>query len=142
MQEEVNLKLQLENSKKTDDKPEVHSEQQPFFCVNPSPPTPPLAQMAQPLLETTTLVTPPRPLDPSPAGGEMKKQFVLLVPNAMPEQLPPILSTPENFMFSVNIVNVPPEKRLALRIKLKELVDAVVYKNLNPERIIIAYNRS
>lgn len=87
-----------------------------------------------------SVVTPPK--DTSPTSGEIKKQILLLVQKPLQATPPPTPKVPESHSFSVNLASIPPEKRLALRIKLKELVDAVIYKNLNPERIIIAYDRT
>ncbi|KAG8333477.1 DNA binding [Homalodisca vitripennis] len=108
------------------------------------------SQPATPTLLTTTMVTASSPLDPSPAGGEMKKQFLLLLPKPMeapaspapapPEQPKPPIDDP--LIFSLNLYQVSSEKRAPLKEKLRELVEAVMTKNLNPEKIIIAYDRT
>ncbi|XP_054269703.1 uncharacterized protein LOC128991020 isoform X2 [Macrosteles quadrilineatus] len=112
------------------------------------------------LMTTTSVVTTPCPLDPSPAGGEMRKQqFLLLLPKpAVIPSPPPLnkaeppksskpasptkLSIPSDNMYSVNLGELSLERRIKLKEKLRELVNAVVKKNLNPERIIIAYDRT
>lgn len=80
----------------------------------------------------------------SPSTSSSKK-FVLLVPQSMsplpPPQPPTISQWPpadESEIFSISLARFSKERRVAIKKKIIEFLDAVDKRNVDPEQIIMA----
>lgn len=83
--------------------------------------------------------------DPSPPGGRMQNQFLLLLPkppnsSSIPFDKPMAIADDSNY--SIDLSKIPEKQREKLKEKINEMIKAVVLKNLDPGKIIIAYDRT